>query len=159
MGSVDESLNEKGREQISQLRSVLNAIAPKSVVVSPKKRCMESAEILLEDKDIQPVVVSELQSRARGSWEGKSWREIEDIRKENNLSLRDVPDDAEQWDDFMQRVCSGIDVALEQDTPTVIIGHTSTGYALCHYFNLPSTQLPAGKVFCFSRNGIQTLPP
>jgi broad specificity phosphatase PhoE len=123
LGRTDPPLSEAGREQI---RRVSVNLAVGTVFTSPLRRALESAELLAGCAEI--VVLNNLAEIALGTWDGKSWAEIEAMDAE--LSRRKLenwtavtPPDGEPWSDFERRVHSALDVVCARREDAALVGH------------------------------------
>tara|TARA_Y100001970_G_scaffold294247_1_gene449114 strand:+ start:9982 stop:11313 length:1332 start_codon:yes stop_codon:yes gene_type:complete len=75
-GQIDIPLNNNGKEQAKKAREILKGIKINKAFSSFLKRPMETAEIILEGKNIKPIKVLELAEINHGLWEGKLESEI-----------------------------------------------------------------------------------
>ncbi len=78
-GNQDSPLTTKGIEQAYEVKRSLEQYAIDQAYVSPLKRARDTAEILLKDRKLNPIVINNLREINLGPWEGKT-------RKETKLS-------------------------------------------------------------------------
>ncbi len=76
IGKNNLPLSILGISQANYWREQLKDIIFEKVYVSPLSRAMQSAEIILESKNIQAVKIDEFSEISLGNWEGKSKAEI-----------------------------------------------------------------------------------
>ncbi|MCP4137223.1 MAG: alpha-ribazole phosphatase [bacterium] len=76
LGMTDISLNETGREQAARVGERLKDEKIDLVYCSDLKRCVETAEIIGFNKDIE--YTSNLREMNFGKWEGLNWKELRD---------------------------------------------------------------------------------
>lgn len=82
-GWTDCGLNEKGIEQAEKLHGFFKEVPIDSVIVSPLKRAMTTAEIILKNRDITVLNAEELKEINFGEWEGKKFSAIAKTDSEN----------------------------------------------------------------------------
>lgn len=74
---VDEPLNEKGRRQAEGMAANLAEQKYDFIFSSPQKRAIETAELIVDSRNIPVVIKEELKERDFGSLSGKTWEEID----------------------------------------------------------------------------------
>jgi broad specificity phosphatase PhoE len=79
-GSIDEPLNERGREQARALAEEAKRLNLKALYTSQLRRARETAEIVGAEVGLEPVVDERFAESWRGEWEG---RLIADIKAED----------------------------------------------------------------------------
>jgi broad specificity phosphatase PhoE len=79
-GSIDEPLNERGREQARALAEEVERLGLKALYTSQLSRARETAEIVGAAIGLEPVVDERFAESWRGEWEG---RMIADIKAED----------------------------------------------------------------------------
>ncbi len=94
-GKTDIPLADEGREQIRRLHPVIRERPLRAVYTSELSRARESARILLEGRELQPLIVPSFNEVNFGILEGKTEEEIE----------RDLPDFWRIW--RVERTASG----------------------------------------------------
>lgn len=88
---IDESLDELGRAQASEVARVLSTRDLAAVYTSPLKRAMETAMAIAQPHDIRPVAVAGLAEADVGRWEDRAWPEIAENDAEAYLAFREDP--------------------------------------------------------------------
>jgi broad specificity phosphatase PhoE len=78
-GSIDEPLNERGREQARELARQAAALGLNALYSSHLQRALETAAIVGEELGLEPRVDERFAESWRGEWEG---RLIADIKRE-----------------------------------------------------------------------------
>ena len=79
-GSIDEPLNDRGREQAHALAREAKRLNLRALYTSQLNRARETAEIVGSELGLEPVVDERFAESRRGEWEG---RLIADIRGED----------------------------------------------------------------------------
>ncbi len=79
MGREEIGLNETGRFQSLALKAALAAVPLDAVYTSPLLRSRETAVILTEERDLEPLPEERLVEVDYGDWVGKSFLEIREI--------------------------------------------------------------------------------
>lgn len=74
---IDESLNEKGIKQAEAMATNLAEQKYDFVFSSPQKRAVETAKLIVNNRNIPVVIKEELKERDFGSLSGKTWEEID----------------------------------------------------------------------------------
>lgn len=74
----NESLSAAGRAQAEQAAEVLSTVRLEAVYCSPLERARQTAQIVAGPHKLEPQAVEGLTECDVGSWEGRSWREIEE---------------------------------------------------------------------------------
>ena len=69
-GQKDSPLTPVGREQATNIREKLGSIEINDAYVSPLKRAVDTIQIILEDREVEPIPVDGLMEIALGPWEG-----------------------------------------------------------------------------------------
>lgn len=121
LGHMDPPLSEFGRKQMSEV-----AVPARVIFSSPLKRALESATLIARKAEI--IVLPELAEIGLGSWDGKSWNEIEACdpelarRKLENWTAV-TPPGGEPWIVFAERVQRALDVAYARQEPAGVVAH------------------------------------
>ena len=78
-GQTETSLNHTGRVQARQLAHTLleQNIRPSRLYTSPQRRAMETARILADALELEPIPMEGLREISFGIWEGNSWKTIQ----------------------------------------------------------------------------------
>ncbi|NSW76686.1 MAG: alpha-ribazole phosphatase [Candidatus Atribacteria bacterium] len=108
-GWMDIPLSAGGRARILRVREMLPRDGFRKVLVSPLKRTLETARIVVEDAPLE--ICEELKERSFGSWEGRGWKEIEENFPEEMAAwrrdpLRFTPPGGESFEVVLARVVS-----------------------------------------------------
>lgn len=78
LGRNDEELSPEGKEELWAQKAAGNYPAPDEVdvvIVSPMKRCLQTAEILYPERT--PLVIEEFREMDFGAFEGKNYKELQ----------------------------------------------------------------------------------
>jgi probable phosphoglycerate mutase len=86
-GDIDPPLTDRGRAQAEAVAKVASRLDLAAVYVSPKLRARQTAEPILRECKLEPVVEDGLREIAYGAWEG---------RKESEIKVSD-PDMYSAW--------------------------------------------------------------
>jgi probable phosphoglycerate mutase len=86
-GDIDPPLTDRGRAQAEAVGKVASRLDLAAVYVSPKLRARQTAEPILRECKLEPVVEDGLREIAYGAWEG---------RKESEIKVSD-PDMYSAW--------------------------------------------------------------
>ena len=121
----DESLNETGRIQAEAVGPLVRALPVKKVYFSPFKRVKETKEIALKG-----ICLSEKEFDAFGESSPEILKYLSNERLESGAQFSPCVEE------FLQRVKKGIEEALEEPGPLLIVAHRSTHWAFCYYFQI-----------------------
>ncbi len=79
-GALDPDLSDLGRQELehSAIKTYLEERTPDMVFCSPMQRTLQTAAILLDDRDVPLVAVPELREIDFGDFEGRSYEEMKD---------------------------------------------------------------------------------
>ena len=69
-------LNDEGRQEVRALASRLSSLPVKMIYSSPLERCLETAVILAETKEVQVGSIADLGEVRYGKWEGKKLKKL-----------------------------------------------------------------------------------
>jgi broad specificity phosphatase PhoE len=138
-GWVASPLSDYGRAQAKQLARYIRNIGISALYASDLRRAVETAEILAEQLDFQPVYDRRWRERDIGIWQGMTLDEIrswyaEDYRQlQADIENFRVPE-GESRADVRQRVLAAFnDVLLEDRGSTIgILTHTTSTHMLLH---------------------------
>lgn len=133
IATTDPSLNDRGMEQANALGGLLTDTRIDLVVVSPRLRCLETAQAIVDRQSIPPEMRTEgrLIELGMGAIEGLSHAEI--VQNGLNSVFRQwrqgrppaYPEGAETFDDAAQRLVAVFDEVSALDFDTVLlIGHS-----------------------------------
>lgn len=107
-GRVDTELNATGREQAEQARALFAAADIDRIIVSPKRRCLTTMEILCEGLDLPFEIDERLVERSFGDFEGQYRDDI----APKGQNVPDLPS-VEPWADVKKRAHHAVMDALE----------------------------------------------
>lgn len=79
MGKEDVPLNETGQKQAYHMRSSLVNAPLDALYVSPILRAKETAEIIMEERELNPLFDSRLEEVDYGDWVGLTFEEAKEI--------------------------------------------------------------------------------
>jgi len=109
-GRIDVPLNDNGLQQAEEAARLLLRCGISRIVASPAGRVLQTAAAVANLGTATIEIDNDLMEFYVGSFEGKS---VEAIRQANGLGDRDslfsvVPDDADQWHEFVPRVVAAV---------------------------------------------------
>ena len=123
-GRIDVPLNDTGLQQAETAAGRLSALGISRIVASPAQRVLQTAEAVAALSSASIDIDDDLLEFQVGSFEGKSH---ETIRQEHGLGKKDslfgvLPDDADNWHEFVPRVVSSVRRWTEKyESHTVLI--------------------------------------
>jgi broad specificity phosphatase PhoE len=138
----DEPLAEEGKQVASRLAQALAAdVSPLRIETSPRRRAMETAEIIGEAVAAPIEVVDALDEIDFGDWAGRSFAELEqDVRWRFWNAARDraCSPGGETMHDAVERAAAHIaQVADDADGPVICVTHADIIRGLvAHYLGL-----------------------
>lgn len=124
-GQMDIPLNATGRAQAEEATLPLKDCALTTICCSPLGRARETAEIVNRERQLPLVIVEDLQECAFGELEGK----IEDGWTERWLEGH-TPWGGESREAFDARALAGINQALRQPGPVLVVAHGGIYWSL-----------------------------
>jgi len=130
-GWVAVPLNEHGRQQATRLGRFIRNLGLDALYASDLKRTHETAEILAESLQFEPIYDERLRERHIGEWQGLTLREIKDWYPEHYAELRADPlgykiTAGESRQDAIDRVLELFEEIQKTDHSTVgILSHTT----------------------------------
>lgn len=123
-GQTERPLNETGIHQAEETRKILEGKQFDIVIVSPMKRAMQTAEIIIENRNVPVIIEERLRERKLGELEGnpiteKCEKEIWDCK------LNKAYANGESVLDFEKRVIDFIEEAKEKykNKTILIVAH------------------------------------
>jgi probable phosphoglycerate mutase len=109
VGITDIPLSIEGILQAKKLKEFFASIDIEKVYLSPLKRCVQTTNIILENRNVEKFLVKELMEINMGEWDGKTFKHIKSIlpeqfkeRGENIDSF--VPKGGESFNQLKERV-------------------------------------------------------
>jgi probable phosphoglycerate mutase len=132
-GTIDEPLNDRGREQARALAEQAAGLDLKALYTSHLSRARETAEIVGERVDLTPTVDERFAESWRGDWEG---RLIADIRSEDpdawerSLSIAPHPEfrfpNGESLAEHATRIEAALADVRRGPLPALVVCHGGT---------------------------------
>ena len=132
-GTIDEPLNDRGREQARALAEQAAGLHLKALYTSHLSRARETAQIVGERIELTPVVDERFAESWRGDWEG---RLIADIRRadpaawERSLSIEPHPDfrfpHGESLAEHAERIEAALEDVRKGPLPALVVCHGGT---------------------------------
>lgn len=148
--SMDEPLNDNGREQARQAAGFVGRLKPEVIVSSNLQRARETAEIVAAILDgVEIKVDSGIRERGCGKAEGLTAEEIFlkfGFRMEMTSSSLDAAPGAEPYAEFAGRVVGALNALYDKYGTTRVL-------AVCHggvmrtFYNEQINPIPMGMVF------------
>jgi broad specificity phosphatase PhoE len=134
MGSKDIPLNNRGLSQAINAGEALKNETIGTIVTSPLMRARKTADIIAEYVKAPIIELSELKEaswgvkegmpKGRGEWM-QDWRDGLEI------------ENAESYVEFVNRVKVGLEKALEEKGPVLVISHGGVYWGLQEFLGLP----------------------
>lgn len=124
-GQLDVELNDTGHMQAVQAVAKLQGKGIASICCSPLARARESAAIIVAALAVPVVVIDDLKEAAWGVFEGQTmgpWF--------TRWKAGETHAGAEPYEDFLQRALRGINSALREAAPTLIVAHGGIYWAV-----------------------------
>ncbi len=153
-GSVDTVLNEVGKEQARASIPYFKNLKIDLIVSSPLKRAFETSEIIAEAIGCSIETNDNLRERYCGFGEGRDYTKFQEGYEKNpeqDFSIDEigfyVPKDAEQFNDFKERILKTIDQIVTQHSGKNIL---ISGHGI--FFEVLRFVLLGEHIFC--ENGI-----
>lgn len=125
LDNEDISLNDTGWKQASEIESIIAALPIKTICFSPLRRAKETKEVISARLFAQHCELPDL-----AECSGQVWEEMTTIGAEAYLTRQ------EPVKVFMQQVLTGINQALSQPGPVLIVAHGGVHWAMCCYMNV-----------------------
>ena len=113
-GSLDPPLTGRGREQARAAAEALRDTDMREIISSPKRRALDTAEIVAERLCLPLRLVDGLRERHWGALEGRPIAE--------RTSHAMVPDGGESWEAFAARVWAAVQ-GLSGEAPALLVAH------------------------------------
>ncbi len=130
-GTIDVPLSENGAQQIARVADFLaQRTTLNFVYCSPLGRAQNSAEIIAQRYQIQPIILPQLREIDFGSWEGLNFEEVrakypDEFNAWANDPLRQGPVNGETIAQLRDRVTEALDqiLANNKDQNIAIVAH------------------------------------
>ncbi|WP_369704985.1 histidine phosphatase family protein [Clostridium moutaii] len=126
IGNIDLPLCEEGILQCRKLKKFFSDVHIEKVYLSPLKRCVQTADIILKCKDVEKVLVEEFREIDMGEWDGKTFRYIkkfspEEFRKRGENLDTFVPEGGESFRQLQERVMPQIMHIIKNSTGNIMV--------------------------------------
>ncbi len=122
---IDIPLNERGRQQASDIESLVISLPIQTVCFSPMKRAKETKEIVAAKLPVKHCEIHDLKECT-----GAVWLEMTALGPKAHLKAQGPVQS------FMEQVKSGINQALSHPGPVLIVAHGGVHWALCCFMNV-----------------------
>ena len=147
LGQREVPLSDTGRVQARWWRTVLADVPFQVVACSDLARCRETAEILLEGRNLPLQVLPGLREINLGAWDGLSKAEVQ-ARFPGQFQARGAdmagfrPAGGESFQDLQERAWAALEPLLAGPGPVLVVGHAGVNRALlCKALGLPLQNL------------------
>lgn len=121
----DSNLTERGKSQASCIEPIIAKLTVQTICVSPLKRAVQTQEIITKNLNCPVVIIDELRECTEAIW-------FEMNRFERNPEMQ-VNEETRQ---FVKRVLTGINRALEHVGPVLIVAHGGIHFAMCQMMKI-----------------------
>ena len=123
-GWTDVPLSPKGERRINKVREILKGVEFERVFVSPLCRTQETARLVAPSENWE--VREEIKERSFGSWEGKSWEDLEkespeEVKKWREAPSLFVPPGGESFSTILERVVPFWEELLSRPEEIVLV--------------------------------------
>lgn len=139
-GCIDISLNEKGIEQAHRAAEMLKGIAIGTIISSPLRRALTTAEIIAASLGTSVTVIDEFKNACYGVIEGASKEEHHAAYTGWKTGYK--TEGAECYPCFKRRVYRGFEKALQHPGPVLIIAHGGVHWPLQDILNIDTYTVP-----------------
>ncbi len=121
----DLPLNKRGKEQAALVRTLVATLPLSRVCSSPMQRAKETKDIVANGLELLHFEIAELtECKAAG------WMKMVRMEKGREFFICAI---VEQ---FIFRALSGVNTAIEQDGPVLVVAHGGIHWALCYYMQI-----------------------
>jgi len=134
-GNTDIPLNDVGRSQASAVREFVRDLDVATVCSSPLSRAHETAQIVSADLDCPISLISDLREFSMGVRDGTPFGDWFLEWRSGSLHI----EGAETRADFLKRALGGLNEALENPGPVLVVAHGGLFGAIKHYGDLDDT--------------------
>lgn len=129
IGITDLPLSNDGIEQVKKLKEYFSGIEIEKAFTSPLKRCMQTADILLEGSNTEEKVLDELKEINMGEWENQTIDYIKGHfhemyeKRGSNIDVF-IPPKGESFEQLQKRAMIAFEyIALNTTGNILIISH------------------------------------
>jgi len=166
-GSKNSNLTALGVQQAQKTKEYLDKCHIDSAYVSPLQRAQDTMTILLEDKDIQAIILDDIQELNIGPWEGVTQEDTKQTDPHEFHNFWKAPDrfslkGAETFYELQKRVVQALNTIFNkhEGCNILLVSHwISIKVALAHFSTTPISKLPSmnnpqnAQVICLHKNG------
>ncbi|AWI03634.1 alpha-ribazole phosphatase [Clostridium drakei] len=126
IGITDIPLNAEGVLQAKKIKKFFSNIHLEKAYLSPLTRCVETANIILEDRNVEKVFAKELIEINMGKWEGKTFNHIKNYFpeqfKERGRNIDSfTPEGGESFNDVRERVKHVLESIIKNTHGNILI--------------------------------------
>ncbi|AKN33880.1 phosphoglycerate mutase [Clostridium carboxidivorans P7] len=126
IGISDVPLNKDGILQAKKLKEILYSIELEKAYLSPLVRCVETANIILQNRNVEKVLLKELMEINMGKWEGKTFDYIKSYFpeqfKERGKNIDSfVPEGGESFNNVRERVKPVLESIIKNTHGNILI--------------------------------------
>lgn len=126
IGVTDLPLSKIGIEQAEMINSFFSDIVIDKVFISPLKRCRETAEIILSDRKVEKIIVSQFTEINLGEWDNKPIKYIKEnfpnLFEERGLHIDEfIPPGGESFENLSQRVIPAFESIIKNVSGNILI--------------------------------------
>lgn len=126
IGVTDLPLSIEGIIQSQQLKKFFSNIYIEKAYISPLKRCIQTANIILANRNIEKQLIEEFMEINMGQWEGKSFRYIknffpEEFKKRGENIDTFVPVGGESFQQLQKRVVPVLEDIIKKYIGNILI--------------------------------------
>jgi broad specificity phosphatase PhoE len=148
-GNRNSPLTPRGIEQANNARQSLLKYSIDHAYVSPLERAINTAEIILEGRDVNLTINDDFREINLGPWEGKTWQEaklshpVEFSNYYNNPELFSLPG-ADTFQELQNRMVGGLEFifSCEKGSNLLVVSHgMAIKVAIAYYTSTSLTNL------------------
>lgn len=118
----DLPLNANGKVQALSVRDVVRKLDLKAICSSPMQRAQETKNLLAGDLNVEHFEVHEL-----GECKADVWTKMVQLEEGRNYRV------CESVESFLAQTLYGINIALQKDSPTLVVAHGGIHWAMCYH--------------------------
>lgn len=119
----DIPLNETGKKQAVEASSIVKKLPLQTICCSPLKRVKQTKELLLPDQAYREI--DDLKECTAAVWREMASLGVEAFSK-GSVALKE----------FLERAKRGLNQALEQTGPVLVVAHGGIHWATCYWMNI-----------------------
>ncbi|WHH58655.1 histidine phosphatase family protein [Petroclostridium sp. X23] len=126
IGTTDLPLSTGGIKQIGRLKEYFGGIRLEKAYISPLKRCVQTSDIILEDRNIERIPVNGLREISMGDWENFPLEYIRNRfseqyeRRGENIDVF-VPPGGESFEHLQKRVMPAFENIIKSTTESALV--------------------------------------